>query len=147
MCSEQAFWKNCCQAVGREELFERWPGSEFADHARHNRELQRELREIFKARPSAEWLALGNEKNFPVAPVNSPKTIADDPQFEARFPLYPHERHGADMLPFPVKFLDEDLPAPSMAPKTGQHNERVLGEVLGYDAARIAELREKGVLG
>ncbi|MBW2316899.1 MAG: CoA transferase, partial [Deltaproteobacteria bacterium] len=34
MCSEQAFWKNFCEGVGREELFERWPGSKYADHAR-----------------------------------------------------------------------------------------------------------------
>ena len=34
MASEQAFWKNFCEAVGRPELFERWPGSKYADHAR-----------------------------------------------------------------------------------------------------------------
>src|SRR6202011_2801730 len=27
MASEQEFWKNFCVAVGREDLFERWPGS------------------------------------------------------------------------------------------------------------------------
>jgi len=53
MASEQAFWKNFCEAVGRHELFERWPGSKFADHARGNRELQRELRTIFQTKTSA----------------------------------------------------------------------------------------------
>ena len=48
MCSEQAFWKNFCECVGRSELFERWPGSKYADHARGNRELQAELRTIFR---------------------------------------------------------------------------------------------------
>ena len=33
MASEQAFWKNFCEGVGRTDLFERWPGEEFADHA------------------------------------------------------------------------------------------------------------------
>ena len=112
MASEQAFWKNFCAAVGRPELFERWPGSRYADHARGNRELQRELRDIFRTRTTDEWLAMGTEKDFPVAPVNTPKTIADDPQFQARFPWYPHERHGADMLPFPVRYLGEELPEP-----------------------------------
>ena len=27
MASEQAFWKNFCECVGRTDLFERWPGS------------------------------------------------------------------------------------------------------------------------
>ena len=54
MASEQAFWKNFCECVGRPELFERWPGSRYADHARGNRELQRELREIFRTKSSRE---------------------------------------------------------------------------------------------
>jgi crotonobetainyl-CoA:carnitine CoA-transferase CaiB-like acyl-CoA transferase len=147
MASEQEFWKNFCAGVGRMELFDRWPGSRFADHARGNRELQRELREIFATRTSAEWIAFGGEKNVPIAPVNTPKTIADDPQFQARFPWYPRARHGADMLPFPVRFEGEELPEPSKAPSVGQHTEQVLREVLGYDAERLARLRESGALG
>jgi crotonobetainyl-CoA:carnitine CoA-transferase CaiB-like acyl-CoA transferase len=147
MASEQEFWKNFCQAVGRLDLFERWPGSKFADHARGNRELQRVLREIFAARTSAEWIDFGIEKNVPIAPVNTPKTIANDPQFRDRFPLYPHERHGADMLPFPVKFRGETLPPPTKAPSVGQHSDEVLREVLGYDEERIHRLRAAGALG
>jgi crotonobetainyl-CoA:carnitine CoA-transferase CaiB-like acyl-CoA transferase len=147
MASEQAFWKNFCAAVDRSELFERWPGSKYADHARGNRELQRELREIFKTRSSSEWIRLGEQENFPVAPVNSPRTISGDPQFRERFPLYGTDRHGAEMLPFPVKFVDETLPEPSWAPKPGEHNEGVLREVLGYDAETIARLKKAGALG
>jgi crotonobetainyl-CoA:carnitine CoA-transferase CaiB-like acyl-CoA transferase len=79
--------------------------------------------------------------------VNSPKTIVDDPQFKDRFPLYGHEAHGADMLPFPVKFVGQALPDPSRAPTVGQHNDEVLTDVLGYDAAKIAALRGEGALG
>jgi crotonobetainyl-CoA:carnitine CoA-transferase CaiB-like acyl-CoA transferase len=147
MASEQAFWKNFCECVGRPELFERWPGSKFADHARGNRELQAILREVFRSKTSAEWIHLGERKNFPIAPVNTPKTIANDPQFRDRFPLYPHRRLGADMLPFPVRFPGETLPEPTKAPSVGQHTAEVIGTVLGYDAARIAALREAGAFG
>jgi crotonobetainyl-CoA:carnitine CoA-transferase CaiB-like acyl-CoA transferase len=147
MASEQAFWKNFCDAVGRPELFEKWPGSKYADHARGNKELQRELRAIFATRTSAAWLALGTEKNFPVAPCNTPKSIADDPQFQHRFPWYRHETHGADMLPFPVKFAGETLPEPTKAPAVGEHQDEVLAKTLGYDAERIAKLRASGALG
>ena len=51
------------------------------------------------------------------------------------------------MLPFPVKFLDEVLPEPAHAPTVGEHNERVLAEVLGYDADKISTLRASGALG
>ncbi len=147
MASEQAFWKNFCECVGRTDLFEKWPGSRFADHARHNKEMQRELREIFKGKTSEEWIRLGDEQNFPVAPCNTPKTLADDPQFRDRFPLYGHEEHGADMLPFPVKFIGEVLPVPSKAPTVGEHTRETLERLLGYDDAKIAELKDKGAFG
>jgi crotonobetainyl-CoA:carnitine CoA-transferase CaiB-like acyl-CoA transferase len=147
MASEQAFWKNFCECVGRPELFERWPGSKFADHARGNRELQADLSKVFKTKSSQEWIRLGGEKNFPIAPVNTPKTLAEDPQFKDRFPLYPHEKHGADMLPFPLKLQNESIPAPTPAPTVGENNEEILGEVLGYQPEKIKALKDSGALG
>ncbi len=147
MCSEQEFWKNFCEEVGRMDLFEKWPGSKYADHARNNRELQAELQPIFKMKTCKEWIDLGNTKNFPMAPVNTPENIVDDPQFQDRFKLFPHEKHGADMLPFPVQFVNEELPAPSMAPTVGEHSEKVLSDVLGYDATKFADLKGKGAFG
>jgi len=147
MASEQAFWKSFCACVGRMDLFEKWPGAKFADHARNNRALQAELRDLFKTKSCREWLRLGEEKNFPIAPVNSPKSITRDPQFQERFPLYPVEGHGAEMLPFPVKFAGEALPEPSMAPQVGEHTQEVLSGVLGYDAARLDALLKAGAFG
>ena len=147
MASERAFWKNFCEGVGRQELFEKWPGAKFADHARGNRELQAELREIFKTKTSSEWIAFGDEFNTPLAPVNTPQTIADDPQFQHRLPWYHAEAHGAQMLPFPVHFQGEELPVPEKAPEVGQHTDSVLADVLGYDEEQIARLRDTGALG
>ena len=147
MCSEQAFWKNFCECVERMDLFERWPGSKFADHALGNRELQIELRDVFKTKTCEEWIRLGDEKNFPIAPCNSPKTLTRDPQFQDRFPLYPIESHGIEMLPFPVKYVGETLPAPTKAPTVGEHNAQVLRDTLGYDADRIKQLENAGALG
>ncbi|MEZ5320953.1 MAG: CoA transferase [Microthrixaceae bacterium] len=79
MASEQEFWKNFCDGIGRPELFERWPGSQYGDHAKGNRELQRILKDVFAERTAAEWIAFGGEHNTPIAPVNTPKTIAEDP--------------------------------------------------------------------
>jgi crotonobetainyl-CoA:carnitine CoA-transferase CaiB-like acyl-CoA transferase len=147
MASERAFWKNFCDGVGRPELFERWPGEEYADHARNNRELQAELRDIFRTRTSAEWIAFGNDVNTPIAPVNTPKTIADDPQFRDRFPWIPTQRLGADEMPLPIKVGDESLPEPTKAPTVGEHTDEVLEQVLGYDSKRVDTLRTAGVLG
>lgn len=147
MASEQAFWRNFCEAVDRLDLFERWPGSTYADHARGNRELQRELRAIFAGRTAGEWLELGGRANTPIAPVNSPRTLLDDPQFRHRFPLFPASELGADELPGPIKFVGEELPRPAKAPEVGQHTEEVLRDLLGWDAERIARARAEGAFG
>ena len=147
MASEQAFWKNFCEGVGRMDLFEKWPGSKFADHARGNRDLQVTLRDIFKTKTSEEWIEFSNTHNTPIAPVNTPKSIADDPQFKVRFSHYPASEHGAEMMPLPIKFIDEELPVPSMAPTVGQATESVMSRVLGYDEEKIAALRSAGAFG
>jgi crotonobetainyl-CoA:carnitine CoA-transferase CaiB-like acyl-CoA transferase len=147
MASEQEFWRNFCNGIDRMDLFDRWPGAKFADHARNNRELQAELRDIFRTRTSAEWIRFSDEHNTTIAPVNTPQTIADDPQFQERFPWMPAAEHGADMLAIPLKFDGEQWPEPTMAPEVGQQTDEVLAGVLGYTSEQIDKLRASGALG
>jgi len=147
MASEQAFWKNFCEGIGRPELFERWPGSKYADHAKGNRELQAILRDVFRTKTTTEWLDFADEHNVPLAPVNTAKTIVDDPQFQHRFPLYSVDQLGAEQLPLPVFVEGESLPVPSKAPTVGQHTDEVMRDVLGYDDAKLAQLRDQGTFG
>ena len=147
MASEQAFWRNFCEALDRMDLFDRWPGSKYADHARGNLELQRELQGIFRTKTSAEWLEFGDRVNTPIAPVNNAKNVADDPQFQDRLPLFTTEQLGCEQLPLPVKFFDEELPVPTHAPTVGQQTDEVLRDVLGLSDDRLAALRDQGILG
>jgi len=147
MASEREFWENFCRGIGRPDLFERHPGSKYADHARGNTELRAELAEIFRTRTTAEWVRLGDEANTTIAPVNTPRTLADDPQFRDRLPWIPKEQVGNDQVPTPIKVIGEDLPLPTKAPTAGQHTDEVLRTVLGYDDERISTLRASGALG
>ncbi len=145
--SEREFWENFCRGVGRDDLFEANPGAPYADHAVGNTTLRRELKDIFMTRTTVEWVALGGEVNTPIVAVNTPRTLADDPQFQDRLPWMPVDQVGAEQLPTPLKFIDAALPEPTRAPTLGQHTDEILGQVLGYDDARIAELRATGALG
>src|SRR4051794_13958585 len=147
MASEREFWKNFCNGVDRMDLFERWPGSQYADHARGNTELRKILREIFATKTTVEWVQFGMDHNTPIAPANTPKTLPDDPQFADRLGWIPASRLGADMLPTPLKYIDEELPVPTKAPTAGEHTDAVLRDLLGWDDARIAEAREAGAFG
>ena len=130
MASEQAFWRNFCEGVDRMDLFERWPGSTYADHARNNRELQAELREIFAGRSCAEWLAFADEHNTTIAPVNTPKNLGEDPQFQDRLGWIGADVLGAEQLPLPIKIVGAELPTPTKAPSLGQHTDEVFSELL-----------------
>jgi crotonobetainyl-CoA:carnitine CoA-transferase CaiB-like acyl-CoA transferase len=147
MCSEQEFWRNFCGSVDRLDLFERWPGSRYADHARGNLELRAELRDVFLTRTGAQWLELSGRANFPLAPVNDPASVARDPQFAERLGWIPAARLGADELPIPIKLVDGQLAWPEKAPELGQHTDAVLADVLGYDRPRIDALRRDGAFG
>jgi crotonobetainyl-CoA:carnitine CoA-transferase CaiB-like acyl-CoA transferase len=147
MASEREFWKNFCEGIDRPDLFEAHPGSQYADHARGNTALRKELAEIFKGRTTAAWVVFGGEANTPIAPANTPQTLADDPQFAARMWWLPREQLGTEQIPTPVKFVDEELPVPTKAPTVGQHTDAVLRDVLGYDDERLAALRAAGALG
>ncbi len=148
MASEREFWKNFAYGVGRPALYDQNPGARYADHARGNTALRRELASIFATRTTAEWLAFGLEVNTPLAPVNDVKSIMRDPQFQARLPLRPWSEAGTDLMPSPIKLLDEELPVPGKAAVIpGRDTDAVLREVLGYDDARIAALRGAGALG
>jgi crotonobetainyl-CoA:carnitine CoA-transferase CaiB-like acyl-CoA transferase len=147
MASEQAFWKNFCAGIERMDLFERWPGSKYADHAKGNKELQTELRDIFRTRTVVEWLDFSIEHNTTIAPFNTQANIGDDPQFQNRMNFLPIDAVGCEQLPLPVFVAGEPLPVPTMAPTVGQHTDEVMGEVLGKDASTIDQLRKSGAFG
>ena len=147
MASEQVFWKNFCEGVGRPELFEKWPGSQYADHAKGNLELQGELQVIFKEKSSSEWIKFSEDQNTPIAPVYNAKTAPNDPQFQHRLPFYSIDELGAEQLPLPVNVIGEETNPPSKAPSVGEHTNEVLTNLLGYEESRISGLRDNGVFG
>jgi len=147
MASEQAFWKNFCEGADRMDLFDKWPGSKYADHAKGNKELQRELQTVFKTKTCQAWLDFSNEHNTTIAPVNTPANIGDDPQFQARMGFYPTDAVGCEQLPLPV-YVDGSLPpVPTMAPTVGEHNDNVMADVLGKTPEEIASLKSAGAFG
>ena len=146
MASERHFWKAFCEAVERAELFEQWPGSEYGDHARGNRELQDELTTIFGSRTTDDWVQFGIDVDVPIAPCHTPKSVANDPQFRDRLEWFPTAALGAEQLPFPVKVVGAQPLVPTKAPSVGEQTDDVLAEVLGMDAARIAALRTSGAV-
>ena len=128
------------------DLFERWPGSKYADHARGNLELRPSSATSSATKTAGEWIDFGVTANVPIAPVNSPRTIAEDPQFQDRFHWIPTEQLGAEQLPTPLKFIDEELPVPEpRADRRRAHRGRCSATSSAGTTQRIAESRAKAV--
>src|SRR5262249_36791758 len=148
MASEREFWKNFCDGIGRPDLFAANPGARYADHARGNVALRRELAGIFATRTTAEWIAFGQRVNTPICPVNTVKTVPRDPHSLARRRMRRYRAAGTVLMPPRIKPIGEALPAPAIAAReAGRDSDAVLREVLGYDAAAVEALRRSGALG
>ena len=46
---------------------------------------------------------------------------------------------------FPLEYSDTKIPHPAPPPELGEHNQEFLS-ALGYDAGKIAGLKEKGII-
>jgi crotonobetainyl-CoA:carnitine CoA-transferase CaiB-like acyl-CoA transferase len=152
MASERKFWRNFCDAIDRPDIFDANPGAEYADHARGNQALRAVLRDVFGSRTTADWVTLGIDHDVPIAPVNTPQTISDDPQFQDRLPWTrptgpASQTDGADLLPSPIRVVGR-APFPlRRAPDSGDHTDEVLTDLLHYTPDQIATLRSTGALG
>jgi crotonobetainyl-CoA:carnitine CoA-transferase CaiB-like acyl-CoA transferase len=146
MASERKFWKNFCDAVQRIDLFERWPGAEVGDHALGNLKLKAELREIFAANSTREWMMVSETFDVPIIPANSHDTLMSDPQFMSRFHWWGSKRLGADQMELPLRLDGGGLAEPRRAPEHGEHNEIILTKLLGYNSEQVKRLREVRVI-
>ncbi|WP_084734527.1 CaiB/BaiF CoA transferase family protein [Actinophytocola xinjiangensis] len=143
MATEQKFWVNFCTAVGRPDLT--GDGATATSHAIGDHALRRELAGLFTQRSTVDWVALGLAENFPVAPVNDPRSLADDPHFRHRNPWLPAAEYGADLVGLPVHLVGERLAPPAPAPAVGQHTDEVL-RAAGVSDEDLHRLRAAGAL-
>ena len=146
--SERHFFERFCRALGRDDLLGGDVGAEFGEHASGDLVLRGELAGIFATRTQQEWVDFLLEVDVPGAPVHRVTELPEDPNFRARADIVDHEHPVAGPLRLLGTPIRTDAPHASMAPapSTGDHTDEILGRVLGYDEARITDLRAAGVV-
>jgi len=149
------------QVVGR-PLFERWADMvgmpELKDDPRFTSDLDRGnngeiLSEIArnhaKDKTTEEVLAAYASASVPSGPMHSPQQALDDPHIQAMGFLegvaFPNIDKPVPVASAPINLSDTPGGIRHRAPVLGEHTDSIL-EALGYDAAAIAELREKRVV-
>ncbi len=144
-----AQFRRFCAAAGHPELAD---DARFTtNHARveHRTTLIPILQAIFRTQTTAIWLDLFNTLGVPAGPINDVAAALNDPQAAARSMVQEidHPTVGPIKLLGPVaKFGRTPAQIHSAPPPLGYHTDEVLRDLLGYDADRIAELRQRTVI-
>ena len=148
--NEQKQFEALCRLVERPNLA---VDSRFAGRQarKDNRAaLGRELNDALAARPAAEWEAMMNAAGVPAGCVLGVAAILREPQVSERGFVDTLSADGARGEPLRVtrpgfRFA-EDFPTPEPPPVLGQDTAAWLTG-LGFDAAEIADLSARGVIG
>ena len=138
-----------CQVAGRPDLAADPRYVKNQDRVRNRATLVPLLAEIMKTRTKPDWLAALEAAKVPCGAINNLAEVFADPHVQARGMVthWQHPlKHDLKLVASPLKLektpVRTDLPPPLL----GQHTDEVLGELLGYDAARIAALRDAGAV-
>jgi formyl-CoA transferase len=140
-----------CQALGIPESVARDP--RFADVHNLTPEAYEELKGHLAAGvarfTAEEVVARFKAQDMMAVPVSGYRETFDDPQvrendmmLEAQHPVAGRMR----LLGFPVKLSDTPAALRRAPPLLGEHNEEVLGGLLGMSAAEIEALKKDGVM-
>ena len=101
-------------------------------------------------RPAAEWIEAWSKLGLSVAPIQTLKAMAADPQaWENDYLLKVHcDEVGreVEIRGLPVGLSKTPGRVDSLGPELGQDTEIILLETLGLEWDRIAELKEKGAI-
>lgn len=147
-CLIQKFWVTLCQVLERRDLLGDERFATNADRVRNRDLLVPELNEIFRARQTAQWLALLEAGDVPCSPVNRLADVFSDPQVEHNDMtlVLEHPRHGKVVTVNNPIHLGRTPARPwGYPPAAGEHTDEVLAEA-GYDPAAVEELRARGVV-
>ena len=112
-------------------------------------ELIRMLRQQTIKRSTVEWVHALEAVDVPCGPINDIAHVFEDPQVVARGMKIEADHPTAGRIPLvanPIRLSESPVEYRNAPPTLGQHTGEVLAELLGYDAAGIAALRERKVI-
>ena len=145
----EKFWSGFCRVVEHPEWERDLRFGTNRDRVANRGVLVPLIEAAFRRRTTDDWLARLGAEGVPGAPIRSVDRVLADPQVRQRGMVVEtaHPVHGKlPALGTPVK-VDGAMGLETAPPPTlGEHTEAVLGGVLEYSAARIAELRAAGVV-
>jgi crotonobetainyl-CoA:carnitine CoA-transferase CaiB-like acyl-CoA transferase len=140
-------WKRFWEAAGKPEVGADARYAKNVDRRAARAEIVENIQAVLKTRPRDEWLRRFVEAKVPAGPVNRVDQVASDPELIGRGLFYTDTANGRRIpqvgLGIGVDGSNASYRTPP--PKLGEHTDEVLRS-LGYDDARIGELRASKVI-
>ncbi|MES2105270.1 MAG: CaiB/BaiF CoA-transferase family protein [Pseudomonadota bacterium] len=137
------------QAGGRPELADDPLYFTNPRRVQHRDQLVPLLMGMVQQKTKQEWIDLLESAGVPCGPINNLDEVFDNPQVLARDILVelPHPSAGkVKLVGSPMKLSATPTQASSAPPLLGQHTAQVLGEMLGYDEEKLADLKSRHII-
>jgi formyl-CoA transferase len=142
-------WRKLCKLAKLEHLVDDPRYASNPKRVENRKELVSILQKIFLQKDSGEWIRLLTEAEIPSGPINTIDRVFADPQVQAREMLVGMEHPAIGPIKLvgsPMKLSETPVQYRIPPPLLGEHTEEILRDVLGYDKAKIARLKEEKVI-
>ncbi|MBI2872171.1 MAG: CoA transferase [Chloroflexi bacterium] len=143
-------FQGLCRAMGREELLHDRRFSTGPDRWSNRTELDALVAQWTAQHEPGEATVVLQAHGVAAGTVHSTRSILEDPQLRARGVFEEVERAYVGRIVYPVspmRVLHRERQPSKPAPTLGEHNELVLGEVLGLPQRVMEELARDQVIG
>jgi CoA:oxalate CoA-transferase len=142
-------WKDLCAMMGMPDWAENPDYNTMVARFARRKEVRDRMHPWLMARTKEQILAEGIAWRVPVAMVNNTEELLNSPQYQARdyFVEVEHPVLGKVTQPgAPFKMTRTPWQIKRPAPKLGEHNIDVYGQLLGYKKSDLVRLRQGGVI-
>ena len=138
-----------CDAAGRSDIAADVRFTKNQGRVRNRGVLVLMLGEVMRTKTKAQWLAALETAKVPCGPINNLAEVFADPQVNERGMVHTWAhplRDDVRLVASPIKMEGTPVRTDRPPPLLGEHTHGVLRQVLGWDDARIAQARERGVI-
>ena len=143
-------FRRFCEATGLDHLLTDPRFATNADRVANRQLVTDTLSPVLRQHGTTAWVERLEALKIGCGPINTLDGVFADPQVQARGMVMtmPHAAtpDGVRMIANPVRLSETPVDYRSAAPMLGQHTQEVLAARLGMDDARLATLRETGVI-
>ena len=147
--NQDTVFKRLAEAMGEPELAQDERYATHVARGKHQKQLDDHIGEWSRTKTADELTAIMDEFGIPAGKIYRAPEMLEDPHFAARNAIIKtmHPEFGELLMQNVAPKLSATPGSVRLpAPKLGEHNEDVFKGILGYDDARMRDLRSRNII-